>query len=418
MHQRDYDAFLFRKADGAADYTRETFGPDILGVTDQYRKEINPTFYSTLTYDTKIGENHNLKFLAGYEQLSNRVQGLRGRRINSVAQELDELGGYLAAGESLFFNHPRLPGNIAPQEWSMQSFFGRVNYDFKGKYLLEANLRYDGTSKVSPDYRWGVFPSVSAGWIISQEDFFRDNVSWVDNFKLRASYGTLGNQDVGTYLYQDNLTINGVLYPFGNSTVQQGAVNNIFRDQSIRWESSSVLDFGLDLEIKRGLLGVTFDWFRRSAFDILSPPQAPLSLGVLPQTINNGEMRSQGVELELYHRNKIGDFNYGANFQISTARNKVTDIKIPRVRRGDVRRVGDAFDAHYLFEWDGIFQVEDIGNPGVPVHALNPSPKAGAPIGTTPRRCQRPALKKARVPHEKPVWSPIRQRAQEGTHAG
>jgi hypothetical protein len=139
-----------------------------------------------------------------------------------VAPVLTDLTGYTAAGEQLYFTHPRLPGLPGSSEWAMQSLFGRVNYSFKGKFLLEGNLRYDGTSKVSPEYRWGLFPSVSAGWLMSEENFFRNNLDWISNFKIRASYGTLGNQDVGTYLYQDNLAIN-VGYPFGNTTLQAGS---------------------------------------------------------------------------------------------------------------------------------------------------------------------------------------------------
>ncbi|RRN76703.1 TonB-dependent receptor, partial [Pseudoxanthomonas sp. SGD-10] len=125
MHQQSYEAFLFRKSDAAADYTMSSFGPDILGVTDQYSKVLNPTFYSTVTYDTKIGDNHNLKFLGGYEQISYKLQGLRGRRTNTVAPILDDLTGYLPSGESLYFNHPRLPSlsTVNPSEWSLQSFF-------------------------------------------------------------------------------------------------------------------------------------------------------------------------------------------------------------------------------------------------------------------------------------------------------
>jgi len=377
MHQQPYDAYLLQEKDPTTnDYKRSTFGPDILGVTDQYSKSITPTVYSTLTYDTKFGENHNLRILAGYEQLFFRNQNLRARRTNTVAPILDDLTGYLADNQSLYFLHPRLPSLAGPSEWAMQSVFSRVNYNFKNKYLLEANLRNDGTSKVSPGYRWGLFPSVSAGWLISEESFLRDNINWIDQLKLRGSYGTLGNQDVGTYLYQDNLLINNIVYPFNNSTLTQGAVVNVFRDQSLRWESTRVLDFGFDLSLRNGLLGVTFDWFRKNTFDILADQPVPASLGLNSPTLNDGKMRNTGVELELTHQNRIGEVTYGANFQISAAKNELLHIRVPRIE-SSIRKVGYELDAHYLYEWDGIFQVEDIGNPGVPRHALNPTPKPG-----------------------------------------
>ncbi|MDB5249203.1 MAG: TonB-dependent receptor [Segetibacter sp.] len=379
MHQVPYQAYLTQEKDPATgDYRMFTFGPDILGVTDQYWKTITPTVYSTFNYNTKIAEDHNLSVLAGYEQLSYRNQTLRARRQNSAAPALTELSGYSPAVESVNFfpGHPRLPSLPSPSEWAMQSVFGRVNYNYKGKYLLEGNLRYDGTSKVSPDYRWGVFPSVSAGWLVSNESFFRDKFNWINNFKLRASYGRLGNQDIGTYLYQSTLDINNVNYPFGNANLQQGAVVNVFRDQRLKWESTSILDYGFDLNAWRGLLGITFDWFSKTTSDILASQPIPRSSGLNDPVFNTGKMRNKGIELEITHQNKIGKVNYGVNGLISTASNEVLEIRVPS-KGSSIREVGLPFDAHYLYVWDGIFQQEDITSGKVPKHALNPNPKAG-----------------------------------------
>jgi TonB-linked SusC/RagA family outer membrane protein len=376
MYQHPYQSYYLQERDAVTnDYLAFTLGPDLLGVTDQYSKTITPTIYSTFAYETKFGE-HNIRALVGYEQLFFKFQTLRGRRINTVNTALTELAGYTNTGEALLNTYPRLPGLSGPSEWAMQSFFGRVGYDYKGKYLLEANLRYDGTSKVSPDFRWGWFPSVSAGWLVSNENFLRDNLSWINNLKLRASYGTLGNQDVGTYLYQDVLTISGISYPFGNAAPVQGAVINTYRDKSLRWEETQNLDFGLDVDVLNGLLGVTFDWFRKTSSNLLASQLIPASLGFTSPTLNIGKMRSQGIELELRHRNKIGQFHYDTYFQISTAKNKVLDIRVPSAGTS-VRRIGDPFDEHYLYIWDGIFQAEDLTDPKVPKHALNPTPKAG-----------------------------------------
>lgn len=377
MYQHPYDAYLLQDRNATTnEYKRDTFGPDILGVTDQFAKTLNPTLYSTLTYETTIASNHHIKALAGYEQLFNKYQNLRGRRINSVAPVLEDLTGYSPSGESLYFTHPRLPSLAGPSEWGMRSFFGRLNYEYKGKYLLEGNLRYDGTSKVSPDFRWGMFPSFSLGWLLSEEDFIKNKLSWLSSLKLRGSYGTLGNQDIGTYLYQNNIVIGNVNYPFGNGALQQGGAINDFKDVSLRWESTQSIDAGFDLNIKNGLFGVTFDWFRRSTFNILSRPPVPLSLGLNAPTINDGKMRSQGIELALTHQNRIGELSYGLNFLISTAKNKVIELRTP-TKGTTINEVGLPYGSHYLFQWDGVFQVEDIGNPAVPVHARNPNPKAG-----------------------------------------
>jgi TonB-linked SusC/RagA family outer membrane protein len=375
MYQHPYEAYLLNEINPATGYNKmSTFGPDIVGVTDQYAKTINPTIYSTVTYENRFG-SHNIKALAGFEQLYNRYQTLRGRRTATVSTALTELAGYTAAGESLNFTHPRLPSLAGPSEWGMQSFFGRINYDYKGKYLVEANLRYDGTSKVSPDYRWGLFPSVSAGWLASSEDFM-SNIDWLSSLKIRASYGELGNQDISTYAYQNTLTIANINYPFGNSGLTPGAVLNSYKDQSIQWESTKVLDFGFDLDIRKGLFGVTFDWFTKTSFDILAAQPVPASLGLASPTINNGKLRNRGIELELRHHNNIGEFSYNIFGQISTSKNQVTDIKVPSLG-SSIRQTGYEYDGHYLYVWDGIFQEDDINNPRVPTHALNPSPKPG-----------------------------------------
>ncbi|WP_205510065.1 SusC/RagA family TonB-linked outer membrane protein [Longitalea arenae] len=355
MYQHNYNSYLLQERDATTgDYRMWTFGPDIVGVTDQYSKLLQPTLYSTLTYNTQFGD-HNLKVLAGYEQVSQRNQGLRGRRISTVSQALTDLTGYNNTNESLYFSHPRLPGNVNPQEWGLRSFFGRVNYDFQGKYFLEGNLRYDGTSKVHPDYRWGLFPSVSAGWMISRENFLQDKFYWLTDLKLRGSYGVLGNQDIGTYLYQDVLTISNVQYPFGNQPAVQGAVNNTFRDKSLQWESTRVLDFGFDLVIQKGLVGLTFDWFNKYTYDILAAPLIPASIGMNAPTINNGRMRNLGIELSLTHQNRIGKVSYGLNGIVSTARNEVLEVRIPSFGTTTVQ-VGAPYNSYYLYLWDGIVQ--------------------------------------------------------------
>ncbi|WP_164891076.1 SusC/RagA family TonB-linked outer membrane protein [Botryobacter ruber] len=379
MHQVPYKAYLLQEKDPeTGDYKMATYGPDVLGVTDQYAKDITPTLFSTLTYETKFGADHNLNALAGYEQISYRQQALRARRINSVAPVLDELTGYTTENQSLFFTHPRLPGLPGPEEWALRSYFGRVNYNYKGKYLLETNLRYDGTSRVSPGYRWGLFPSVSAGWLVSDESFFKDNVNWVDLLKFRASYGTLGNQNIGTYAYQDIISIN-TAYPFGNTSLQQGGVVNQLRDKSLVWESTRIVDYGLDFALSRGLLGVSFDWFRKTSYDILAGQPVPYSLGLSSPTQNIGKMRSTGIELDLTHQNKIGEVSYGANFLISTAKNEVLEIPVPS-KGSSIREVGYAFDAHYLYEWIGIMQESDFDEnkkSKLPEYEGNKNPQPG-----------------------------------------
>lgn len=376
MYQHPYSAYLLQEKDAITnDYKAASFGPDYLGVTDQYAKTLTPTIYSVLNYETKIKKNHGVKALFGYEQVYTKFQTLRARRLNGASTAIQELAGYTSTGEAINATYPRLPGLSAPYEAALQSVFGRINYDYKGRYLLEGNMRYDGTSKVSPEYRWGFFPSVSAGWVVSKEKFM-DNIRWINNLKVRASYGTLGNQDIGNYAYQNVLTVSGLSYPFGNTTSTNAAVLNSYKDQSIQWESTTTTDLGIDFDMRNNLFGFTFDVFRRKTFDILAAQPVPASLGLGSPTFNNGKMESKGFELELRHEYHIGPVKYGINAQLSTAKNKVLEIKVPGTG-SSIRRVGEALDAHYLYIWDGIFQVADLTDPKVPKHALNPNPKAG-----------------------------------------
>lgn len=378
MHQVPYEAYLLQERDAqTGDYKMSTFGPDILGVTDQYSKALTPTIYSVLNYNTQFGSDHNFSALAGYEQVSYSIQSLRGRRTSSVYPDLTDLGGYLPSGESLYFNHPRLPKVITPSEWALRSVFGRVGYNYKEKYFIESNLRYDGTSKVSPEYRWGVFPSFSGAWMASQEDFVKEIMPWASQLKLRASYGILGNQDIGSYLYQNNLDIQDIYYSFDNEKLSSGAVVNVFRDQSLRWESTRILNVGFDFTLKNRLLEVNFDWFNKTAYNILAAQPVPYSLGLGQPTTNDGKMRNKGIELAVAHHNTIGEVSYSVNGMVSTARNELLHIRVPNYGTR-IKEAGLPYDAHYLYIWDGIFQEEDV-LPGskVPMHELNPNPQAG-----------------------------------------
>ena len=378
MYQVPYDAYLSQEIDlETGDFKHSTFGPDVLGVTDQYSKTLTPTIYSVLNYNTQFANHHNLSALAGYEQVSYSIQSLRGRRTTSVYPDLTDLGGYLPSGESLYFNHPRLPGLIAPAEWALQSVFGRVGYNYKEKYFVESNLRYDGTSKVSPEYRWGIFPSFSGAWLASKEDFVQKALPWASQLKFRASYGILGNQDIGTYLYQNNLDIRDVYYSFDNEKLSSGAVVNVFRDQSLRWESTSIFNVGFDIAMPNRLLEINFDWFNKTAYNILAKQPVPGSLGLGQPTTNDGKMRNKGIELAVGHHNRVGEVSYGINGMISTARNELLHIRVPDYG-SRIKEVGSPYDAHYLYVWDGIFQEEDVlPDANVPFHELNPNPRAG-----------------------------------------
>lgn len=375
MHQQNYTAYSLHERDKVTgDYLAIPKNADVLGVTDDYSKDITKTFYSVATYNTEFGENHDFSALGGYEQISFRHQQLRATRSSSINPALTELQAYTATNQELFKQTARMLGYSAPYEWALQSVFGRANYGFKNKYLFEGNIRYDGTSKVSPDYRWGVFPSASVGWVVSEESFIKNNVHWLKELKLRASYGMLGNSDIGAYAYQDNMDITNS-YPY-ESTLVQGAVVNTFKDQSLRWETTSITDLGFDINIKNGLFGATFDWFDKYTSNILAKQPIPISMGLSDPTLNDGKMRNRGFELSLTHKNNIGKLNYDTYFMLSKYKNEVVYISAPSVGN-TIKANGQPYNQMNLYIWDGTVQISDLTDPKFPKSTLNPNPKAG-----------------------------------------
>ncbi len=336
---------FFKTGDDYANINNVVLGP---GLTDRYSLSLLPSLISTLTYDTKIENNHNIKILMGYEQQSFKNMYIQGSRNNFPSASLDQLDAGSSVGQSLSGNG---------SEWAIRSYFGRLNYDYKSKYFVEANVRYDGSSRIAKENRWGVFPAVSAGWRLSEENFIKNKFEWIDNMKLRASLGTLGNQEIGNYPYQDILTITE--YPYG-SQLQPGVVLNNLTDKSLKWESTQVADIGLDLNIYKGIFGVTFDWFNKKTYDILTTQPVPGSLGLSGPVTNDGKLQNRGWELELKHANRIGNVNYDTYFSISAYKNKLLKIRTPV--KG-VNEVGLPYNSYYMYEWIGIFQSQsDIDN--------------------------------------------------------
>jgi len=209
---------------------------------------------------------------------------------------------------------------------------------------------------------------MSLGWMLSNEQFIQDKLKCIDLLKLRASYGTLGNQDIGIYPYQDVLTIES--YPYG-STPQQAALLTRLTDKNLKWESTSVYDIGLDLNILKGLLGITFDVYKKKTFNILTTQPVPASLGLSGPVTNDGELQNTGFEVELRHTKKIKDFKYNSYFLFSADRNKL--LKIRTATKG-INEVGLPYNSLYMYEWTGIFQSQSEISSSPTQSFFKPSP--------------------------------------------
>ena len=230
----------------------KTVGPASLSVHSA--NNTYTTFEALVNYEKVFKEAHSLKVLAGtsVEQSANRwLDGYRNTFPNNFLYELG------AGDASTSTNGSGL------DEYALVSFFGRVNYSFKDRYLLEGNLRYDGSSRFAEDNRWGLFPSVSAGWRISEEDFWKNSkaADIFDNLKLRLSYGVLGNQNIGTYPYQQVYDL-GHNYPLGNpATLVSGTYVSSYKNQDITWEKTAITNVGLDFGMFNGVVNGSVEYF-------------------------------------------------------------------------------------------------------------------------------------------------------------
>ena len=332
--------------------------PEGLGVRDNMYQELLTTFYSTLNYHKVFNAIHNFNILACFNQETYYYRQLGGTKITFPTYTMQELNAGSATGQTT---------SGTANEWAIQSIFGRLTYDYNGKYMVEANARYDGTSRIAPDTRWGFFPSVSAGWRLSEESFLKQ-YSWMDNLKLRASWGQLGNQNVGNYPYQDVLS--STSYPF--STLAPGQARTRLVDKTLKWETTSVTDLGIDISVKNGLFSLTADWFNKITDDILYGIPVPASVGLSSPTVNGGKMKNTGFEFELGHRNKIGEFDYNISFNLSSYKNEVLNIIIPTYGNTTIQK-GQPYNSFYLIEWIGIFQNQGEIDAG-PKHPYNPKP--------------------------------------------
>lgn len=308
-----------------------------------------------LEFTKTLNDAHHLHALAGYHTeyfRDHSIDAYREDFPNSELYELDAAGTKNQTSAGL------------RHELSMLSYFGRINYDYMGRYLFEANLRYDGTSRFARGHRWGAFPSVSAGWRFSDEKFWEKLTNVIDNAKLRASWGQLGNQDIaGYYPTVSTLTL-GQNYPFAG-TIYPGAVTTLAVNQALKWESTTTWGIGLDLTFFNKL-NVILDYYNKTTDGILMPVNTPVTFALSDYYDNVGKVRNSGFELSLNYHDHIGkvNINVGANFSYN--KNKILDMGEggdQYVTDGNgaiyaIMRKGEAMGSFFGYKTDGFFQSE------------------------------------------------------------
>lgn len=211
------------------------------------------------------------------------------------------------------------------RELATRSWFGRVNYAFDSRYLFEANIRYDGSSRFAKENRWGVFPSFSAGWRLSEESFIKD-LNFFDNLKLRASWGKLGNSAINNYYaYQSLYAVNN--YVFGGN-VSSGFGMSSFSNPNLQWETTTVTNIGLDLSLLNNRLSATVEWYNKLTDGILYQPSLSATLSYFGSPYRNiAEVLNRGLELTVGWQDRVKDFHYSVNANFSLNKNEVTKYK-------------------------------------------------------------------------------------------
>lgn len=288
------------------------------GLTEAWNETARNYYRAQASYERTFGD-HYAKFLGGFQ-----AEDSKYTNISAGIQDLDLGKYYLSNGDG---STATVGGGS--NSWALMSWYGRFNYNYQQKYLLEASGRYDGSSRFSSGNRWGFFPSVSAGWVVSQEAFMESTRDVLDMLKIRGSYGLLGNQNITNSNYPYAALISsGYGYYFGDGReLSPGVAQTALANPDITWEKSKQFNLGVDVTLWNGMLGFSGDYYIKKVYDMLMVFPPPYYAGMTAPFSNASDMENKGWEIALTHRNSIGDFNYGATFTLSDNKNKVTDLK-------------------------------------------------------------------------------------------
>lgn len=298
-----------------------------IGVLDQATTSRYSYFSTNYTADLILRYNrtfgdHDISAFAAYEQYYAKTSGFR----LTVKGLLDWNVTDINSGSTMdSWGSDDNKKDAAKKTLGMLSYFGRVNYAYKSRYLFEANVRADASSRFAPGYRWGTFPSFSAGWRISEEPFFAPLKMNIDNLKLKASYGVLGNQISGYYDWQSIYSkVNNVF----NESVQNGLIQSQLPNYMLSWEKTATANFGLESNLLKQRLSLEFDYYTRRTSDMLVQPPQYLTIGTVSSPkANSAKMKNNGIDFNIGWNDKVGNFRYSVGANIGYSTNEVTDYK-------------------------------------------------------------------------------------------
>ena len=307
------------------------------------------TFEALLNYNKTFGQ-HTVGALAGWHAEAYDYKYWYTYRKNFPNNNVTDIN----AGD---VSTQQAQGNT--RELNMLSWFGRVNYDFAGRYLFEANLRADASSRFADGHRWGYFPSFSAGWRVSEEAFMEGTKSWLSNFKIRGSWGQLGNQEALSDYYPaiNTYSINAK-YAF-DGKVTSGYYQSSYKINTITWEKATTWGVGVDLGFLDNKITASVDYYNRLTDGILISVDAPYEFALGSYLDNVGQMRNQGVEMSLNYNDKFGEVTVGAGLNVAYNKNKIESMPGKGyVGTGYNQRnaTGQEFNSYYVYKADGFFQ--------------------------------------------------------------
>ena len=270
---------------------------------------------NTLNYDGTIG-NHHINALVGITYEEDNTYELNAWGLNFTEPYYLQLqNGDKRDASSFEYKH------------AISSYIGRLNYDYAGKYLISGVFRRDGSSRLSKDIRWKTFPSVSIGWRFDKENFFPISHDIINMFKVRASYGEIGSENIGNYVYQATMSRNNMKYSFGGTVVSGSAISD-FVIEDLSWEKKTTMNIGVDLALLNNRLELSFEWYKNKSTDLLYGVAVPLNGGFANTnvTANAATMRNAGIEISATYRNHDHALKYDISANLSTTRNKVLSL--------------------------------------------------------------------------------------------
>ncbi|TLU88809.1 SusC/RagA family TonB-linked outer membrane protein [Dyadobacter sediminis] len=363
----DYNLYNYRNYVPRDIESAEARSTQSLTTTNNY--EWTWTWYNTLTYNIALNNAHKLNIIAGTESIKNYYENFDATRTNYLVDALDNR--YLSAGTGVQTN------NGGAANWRLASEFARASYGYQSKYLFDATIRRDRSSRFAAANRVAYFPALSAGWVVSDESFVKSAASWLSYAKFRVGWGQTGNQEIGNYNSFTQFATNPALSFYDLNGAKTSAIAGYeliqFGNQKAKWETTTSTNIGLDAAFFKGAFDLALDWYTRTTSDMLFPVSPPLTSGVAASPFQNiGSMRNRGVDLGLNYNGSAanGDLTYTLGVNVSTYRNVVTrtngdpntqyfGINDERIQNFVVTQQGHPISSFFGYKHDGIFQTDE-----------------------------------------------------------